>query len=86
MRKHNFGWAIKQLKAGNKVRCSDWAFKSVWLKLQIPDVFSFMTEPYIYIEFPLGHPSSDNRHRAPWIMQQSDILSNNWVLAEDNNR
>lgn len=50
----------------------------MWLKLQTPDANSKMTLPYIYIEYPVGHPAYPNGSRVPWLPSQTDLLSKDW--------
>jgi len=78
----NIGWAITQLWAGRKVRREGWNGKSMWLMLQIPDKHSKMTLPYIYIEYPEGHPAYPKGSRVPWMASQTDILAGDWELVE----
>jgi hypothetical protein len=51
------GEALDLLYDGKKVARNNWNGKRIWLKLQIPDAFSKMTLPYIYVEYPIGHPA-----------------------------
>lgn len=75
------GWAIKQLWNGAKVARYNWNGKGMWLKLQVPDAHSKMTLPYIYIEYPEGHPAYPDGCRVPWLASQTDILATDWELA-----
>lgn len=78
----NFGEAITQLKAGNKVARQGWNGKNMWLKLQVPDEHSKMTLPYVYIEYPQGHPAYPDGSRVPWLASQTDMLSDDWNVVE----
>jgi hypothetical protein len=44
----NFGWAIEEMKKGNKVAREGWNGKGIFIELQVPDAYSKMTHPYIY--------------------------------------
>lgn len=59
-------------------------FDVLWreVKLQVPDEHSKMTLPYIYIEYPAGHPAYPNGSRVPWLASQTDILADDWVIVE----
>jgi hypothetical protein len=46
----NFGESIDFLKAGKAVRRKGWNGAGIFIKLQIPDAYSKMTQPYIYID------------------------------------
>lgn len=67
----HFGDAITQLRAGHKLTRTGWNGKGMWLELQVPDVHSKMTLPYVFISYPTGT-------RAPWIPSQTDMLSFDW--------
>ena len=80
--KFGFGEAIEFLKKGIKVQRMGWNGKGMWLSLQVPDQNSKMTLPYIYIEYPEGHPAYPNGSRVPWLASQTDILSDDWMVIE----
>ena len=54
----------------------------MWLALQIPDENSKMTLPYVYIEYPVGHPAYPQGSRVPWLASQTDLLSEDWELVD----
>jgi hypothetical protein len=83
METNDFGWAVAQLKAGNRVRRSGWNGKGMWIALQVPDAHSKMTLPYFYIEYPSGHSAYANGSRVPWAPSQTDALSEDWELVTD---
>lgn len=74
----DIGWAIKELRDGQKVKRAGWNGKAMWLALQVPDAHSKMTLPYIYIEYPAGHPAYPEGSRVPWLASQTDILATDW--------
>jgi len=76
----DFGYALNALKEGLMVCRSGWNGKNMWLKLQVPDENSKMTLPYIYIEYPEGHPAYPSGSRVPWLASQTDLLSNDWSV------
>jgi hypothetical protein len=76
----DFGLALLWLKQGKKVRREGWNGKGMWLQLQVPDENSKMTLPYIYIEYPFGHPAYPDGSRVPWLASQTDMLSNDWEV------
>lgn len=78
----DLGWALLQLKSGHKVRRKGWNGKGMWLALQIPDENSKMTLPYVYIEYPVGHPAYPQGSRVPWLASQTDLLSEDWELVD----
>lgn len=75
----NFGEALRELKAGGKVARSGWNGKGMWLVLQVPDANSKMTLPYIYIEYPVGHPAYPQGSRVPWLASQTDAFAEDWI-------
>jgi hypothetical protein len=76
----DFGDALRRLKMGHKVIRKGWNGKGMWLSLQCPDEWSMNTLPYIYIEYPAGHPSYPNGSRVPWLASQTDMLGDDWVI------
>jgi len=74
----NFGQALEWLKKGKAIYRAGWNGKGMWLLLQTPDANSKMTLPYIYIEYPKGHPAYPNGSRVPWLASQTDILAEDW--------
>lgn len=79
----SFGQAIDLLKMGVRVKRANWNGKNMWLKLQVPDAHSKMTLPYIYIEYPEGHPAYPKGSRVPWLASQTDILTDDWEVVND---
>ena len=75
----NFGQALEWLKKNKAIYRTGWNGKGMWLMLQTPDANSKMTLPYIYIEYPKGHPAYLNGSRVPWLASQTDILANDWA-------
>jgi hypothetical protein len=78
-----FSIALIDLGHGYKVAREGWNGKGMWLCLQIPDALSKMTLPYIYIEYPVGHPAYPNGCRVPWLASQTDLLANDWFRVEE---
>lgn len=70
-----FGQAIEALREGRKVSRKGWNGKDMWLALQIPDVHSKMSLPYIYMK-------TAQQDLVPWIASQSDMLSFDWEIVE----
>lgn len=69
----SIGQAIAYLKGGGQVSRVGWNGKGQFLELQVQDMRSKMTLPYIYINTVQGD-------RVPWIASQSDLLANDWIL------
>lgn len=74
-----FGEAIDTMRLHGRVAREGWNGKGMWLELQVPDAHSKMTLPYIYIEYPVGHPAYPQGCRVPWLASQTDILANDWI-------
>lgn len=71
----DFGWALAHLRMGEAVARLGWNGKTQFLKLQIPDQFSKMTLPYIYISTVQGD-------LIPWLASQTDLLATDWYTKE----
>lgn len=80
MKSTTFGDAIAALKQGKRVAREGWNGKGMWLALQVPDEHSKMTLPYIYIEYPEGHPAYPKGSRVPWLASQTDTLAEDWLI------
>jgi hypothetical protein len=70
----DFGWALDELRFGEKVSRAGWNGKGMWLQLQVPDAHSKMTLPYIYMK------TADN-NLVPWLASQTDLLAEDWNLG-----
>ena len=70
-----FGNALDHLREGRRLTRKGWNGKGQFLELQVPDQFSKMTQPYIFITTVQGD-------RIPWLASQSDMLAFDWQLAD----
>lgn len=68
------GWAVKQMRDGNRVSRQGWNGKDMWLALQSPDPFSKMTRPFVYIK------AADGNY-MPWLCSQADLLASDWFVV-----
>ena len=82
----SFSKALELLKSGNRVARAGWNGKNMWLELQKPDAHSKMTLPYIYIEYPVGHPAYPNGSRVPWLASQTDLLPEDYYYVPRDER
>lgn len=78
----NFGEAILYLKAGRKVYREGWNGVGIFLELQVPDVNSKMTAPYIYINTTGLQTENEiaSKNLVPWLASQTDMLAEDWNL------
>lgn len=74
MNSDGIGWAVKQMRDGQRVRRAGWNGKGMWLALQVPDEHSKMTLPYVYMSTAQGT-------LVPWLCSQTDLLAVDWELA-----
>ena len=86
----DFGNAVRELKAGNKVARAGWNGKGMFLFLVPGSVFKVNRPPLLGI-YPEGTeirycPHIDMKTAdgsvVPWLASQSDVLSEDWVLVE----
>lgn len=70
----NINEAIQAMENGEKVSRTGWNGPGQFLKLQVPDVNSKMTLPYIYITTVQGD-------LVPWLASQTDILAYDWFVV-----
>ena len=78
----DIGWAVGQMRLGDRVTRVGWNGPHQWLALQLLDMsagspkddHSKMTLPYIYI-------STVTADRVPWLASQTDLLALDWRLS-----
>lgn len=74
---------LKEMKAHpeKKFARRGWNGKGIYIQLQVPDKYSMMTLPYIYMV--TDNLKSDNpdapRGRVPWLASQTDMLCDDWT-------
>lgn len=81
---HDFGWALNCLKSGKAVARKGWNGKGIYIRLQIPDVSSRITLPYIYIvtnKLITDNPDAP-KGIVPWFASQTDMLAEDWEVVE----
>lgn len=71
----SFGSAIHSLKDGHKLSREGWNGKDMWIELQVPDIGSKMTLPYIFMK------TADDQ-LVPWLASQTDILAEDWCIRD----
>ena len=69
-----FGDAMNVALGGGTVRNVNWNGANMSVKAQIPDSWSKMTAPYMYMEDAQGN-------LVPWQPSQQDMFSNNWIVV-----
>ena len=74
MGSNTIGWAVDQLRDGDRIRRAGWNGKNMYLELQEPDSHSKMTLPYVYM-------FTADQKLVPWLCSQTDLLATDWDLA-----
>ena len=69
----NFGEAFERCRYGEGMRLENWE-KDVVIRCQIPDAFSKMTQPYLYVESRFG--------KVPWKETNIELFSLDWELVD----
>jgi hypothetical protein len=69
----NFGSALERLREGQRLSRLHWNGPNQYIELQIPNVNSKMTLPYIYIK-------TVQNDFVPWLASQTDLLANDWII------
>lgn len=73
----NFGDAIMQLRAGNRVARNGWNGKRMWLQLRDKEKQSVQEAPRLpYIEMFTAQGSL-----IPWLASQTDMLADDWYTV-----
>ncbi len=80
----DFGDAINDLKKGFKVARKGWNGKGIFIELQVPDEYSKMTQPYIYINTTGLQTTNPDAPKSlvPWLASQTDMLAEDWITVE----
>lgn len=90
MEERDFAWAIRAIKAGQRVARQGWNGKGMFVFLVAGSRFTVNRPPLLGI-YPEGtvidyHAHVDmktaNGEIVPWVCSQSDMLSNDWMLVE----
>lgn len=85
----NFGVALAQLRAGNRVTRTGWNGKGMFVFLVGGSEFTVSREP-LASHYPLGTPITYRPHLdmryadgsiGVWSASNSDLLATDWVLA-----
>lgn len=71
----NFGQALEQLIAGNRLTREGWNGPH-YIEVQNPDENSMNKRPYIFIV-----PHGDATLRVPWTASQADIFATDWAVV-----
>ena len=70
----NFGQALELLRQGKKLARIGWNNPSIWCELQIPDEYSKMTKPYIYMV--------KYNDKFPTDLSCESILAEDWYVLD----
>jgi len=71
---HDIGWAVGTMHNGTRVTRKGWNGKDMYLELQVPDLNSKMTLPYVYMKTVKGD-------LVPWLCSQTDLLATDWEIV-----
>lgn len=75
----DFSDALRALKTGACIKNERWNGQGMYLALQVPDQFSKMGTPYIYLCMPDSHPNYPHV-MVPWTPSQLDLMSDGWNI------
>lgn len=76
----NFGEVIEGLRNGWSFARRGWNGKGIYITLQVPDINSKMSLPYIYItttSLDTDNPDAP-KGVVPWLASQTDMLAEDW--------
>lgn len=92
---NDFGWAVRQLKAGNRVQRTGWNEKGMylWLLPAATVKAEWCREPHLKAQAEanggeieaLGSirmMTEDKKVLTGWLASQTDMLSEDWQLAD----
>lgn len=69
----NFSEALERLKNGDRVSRYGWNGPGQYIEMQVPDTYSKMTRPYLYIKTVDGD-------LVPWAASQTDLMADDWYV------
>lgn len=70
----DIGAAIAAMRDGERMTRIGWNGANQWIALRVPDEYSKMRKPYIYI-------SPVDGEFVPWLASQTDILADDWEVV-----
>lgn len=90
---HDFGWAIRKLKAGMRVRRAGWNGKGMWIALMPSlyldkDIINGRTKKHIGEDKDLDSQAylvmwtASEQWQPGWLASQADILAGDWEVVE----
>jgi len=88
---NTIGWAVKQMQQGQRVARAGWNGRGMFIFLVPGSTFEVNRLPLLGI-YPAGtevtyQPHVDMKTAqdtvVPWLCSQSDLLANDWELAEE---
>lgn len=82
----DFGDVIRLMKEdrNRKFARKGWNGKGIYIQLQVPDEYSKMTLPYIYMvtnSLITDNPDAP-KGVVPWLASQTDMLAEDWKEIE----
>ena len=75
----NFGQAMEEVKAGNKVQREGWNGGGMHMEAQFPDKNSKMTHPYLVMVIP---KCTEGTRLLPWQPAQVDLFAKDWSVLQ----
>lgn len=84
----DFGWAIQQLKAGNRVCREGWNGKGMWLVLIRPGGIERFPAHYglcgnsMLVQPCIGMKTAQNTMLPGWLASQTDMLAEDWMIVD----
>lgn len=71
-----FSVALSHLQSGRRVARAGWNGKNQYIQLQVPDLGSKMSRPYLFIRTVDGE-------LVPWVAAQTDLLAFDWCIVTE---
>ena len=75
----NFSDALSDIKGGSFYTRQGWNGKGLFVQAQIPDEYSKMSVPYLFITIPPEVSGLQSDIRSPWLPSESDLFAEDWV-------
>lgn len=74
---YDIGWAVEQMRRGERVRRAGWNGKGMFLQLDRGDASGMTGRRLPYVEM-----RTVQGHYVPWLCSQTDLLASDWELVD----
>jgi len=81
MELRDFGWALRQMKAGERVSREGWNGKGMWITILMPGNAMANSAGGFAMQPCIGMKTAQDTMQPGWLASQADMLSEDWTIA-----